>query len=1040
MACLNFFTLRQCAVVFLFSLMVSAVGGLHAPVLRSEEPVKRFLERLQEEGLYDVGLKYLDVLASKGKLPMGMKEDLPLERNILLQESLRSVKTTQQRDDRMIAIEKGYKDFLGASPNNPRRSEAQTKLGDLLLERSQIALNESKKEENKSNAETFRLKARTGYLEALELYTKIIDELRPILESMKGDKIKPNDTEGKERRDRYQAEYRQAQILQSKMMEFVSQTYDSQSPERTQWLTKAETGLSQIIEKTSSAEAARRMLCYLYRGEIQRQLGKNAEARDSFANVADNEGTGIYRNWKAQATAGIIRLEATDKAKKHEASILRGDELLKQATPSDKNEPEWIDLQLAIAEARVNWNSLLDEKKEENKIRSNRKTARELFQSILKKQASADLQIQQSVRKAKEGLSGLGIEVAEKVDDKLPETKSFNDAIKAARERLDRAESAESTLPVLAQQIAKASPEKAAIEEQVKNLKADILKDRVQAIELYHRGLRLYRDKDPRDDLLETRYLLSYLYLRTEKHWECAAIAQDLLVSAKGTERAEKSGGFAMHSLNKLLIETAPENQMAFSRPLENLAKKLLASAPESVQAQDALDLLVKLALLNKSYDQAEKYVAMGNGKGGSGSSILGQILWGEYRRSLNQHRADKSEPTAQEAALKQRAESLLRSSWDNLTPERAEKNLVSGANTLATIYLSNDRLDEALSIINDPMKGTLKLIESKADLDAAVKLETLRTKLQAMVQAAGQGKGELVAADVASIVATMKQLSGANDALLTNALRNLASELQSRLEATKDLEQQAKLGSATGVLIKQLITASDDVGTIDSAGTAIFILASNMLKDPALAANAKPLMAIAEEAFSKVAAKPKDEANDTKFQLKLGLAKSGAGKFEEAHAIFKELLASSPSVLNIQVEAARNLQKWSGGNNVDLLRKAVFGCEPNAKKMNQVWGWVKISSQTSANKYKETYFESRLNLAKCLRMIGLCEQPDQRKKNLENAVSGIRQTFLISPDLGGSDSEAAFVKLLRELQQDLGRQAIGLEEFKQTKQQSQEK
>ena len=146
----------------------------------ADEPAKRFLSRLREEGYYDQGLKYLEISAAKNRLPDSMKADLPLERVILMQESLKSVKTQQQRDERIAAIEKGYREFLSASPTHSRRSETQTKLGDLLLDRGNTALDESKKQENVVSSESWRSKSRQAYTEALDLYKNISEELKPI--------------------------------------------------------------------------------------------------------------------------------------------------------------------------------------------------------------------------------------------------------------------------------------------------------------------------------------------------------------------------------------------------------------------------------------------------------------------------------------------------------------------------------------------------------------------------------------------------------------------------------------------------------------------------------------------------------------------------------------------------------------------------------------------------------------------------------------------------------------------------------------------
>ena len=1023
-------------------LIAIAISFLFAGSIHAEEPVKKFLARLRDEGLSETGIKYLDLCAARDRLPASMKGDLPLERNILLQDSIKNAKTPQQRDERIAAIEQGYKQFLDASPTHPRRSEAQTKLGDLLLERAQTFLSDSKKDENKESATTLRSKARDVYTEAMGLYAKIIEELKPILESMKGDKIKASDTEGKERREQYQKDYRGAQILNAKMMEFMSQTYDPQSADWRKWLENSEAALSQIIEKTTGpTEAGRRMLSLLYRGEVQRQLGKIDDARESFTRVSENEGPGIFRTWKVQAIAAIVRLDSTEKSAKFEAAIDRGETTLKQATANDRNEPEWIDLQLAVAEARMAFSKTLEEKKDENKFRNNRKAAREMLQAIVKKQGARDAAIVETVRKAKKLLSELGIEIAEKIDTKLPETRTFAEACKAGRERLDRAESTDATLPILEQQLVKADAEtKQSVGDQVKKIKEDSLRDRMQAIELYERALRLFREKDDRSELLEAKYLLSYMFLRTDQYWESVAIAQELVVPASGVDKAENAGGFALLGLNKLIVEAPSERQMALVPPLEKLAGKLFEISPDSDNAQGAVELLVKLALINKRFDEAEKYIATWQSKGGSSVSILGKILWSEYRTNSAKHRSEKTEETASDASLKQRAEKLLASSWENLVPAKTDKNVIAGVNTLASIYLSTDRIDEALSVLNDPQKGAILLIETKSDLEPSLKLEAYRLKLQAMVQAAGQGKGPLSSDEVTRVVQKMKDLSASDDSLLTSSLRNLAVEIKSKLEATKNMDDQAKLGVAFGVLIQQLISFSSDVGTLDSAGTSILNLASDMVKVPALAPNGKQLMLIAEEAFSKIANKPEADLvaagrKPEEFQFRLAQSKSGAGKHEEAHKLFVKALTKSETVLQIQVEAARNLQEWSAGKDAELLKMALLGTEPNDKKAKMVWGWGKISEKTLAriNDFKDTFFEARLNIAKCRRMIALTESGDPRKKALERAVADIRQTMLNFPELGGPDHEPKFSKLLLELQLDLGKPTIGLNEFKQT-------
>jgi len=1002
----------------------------------ADEPAKRFLNRLREEGFYDMGLKYLEVSAARNRLPADMKTDLPLERVMLMQESLRNVKTPQQRDERMAAIEKGYREFLAAAPGHSRRSETQTKLGDLLLDRALSALTESKKPENVVSSESWRSKSRQAYTEALDLYNKISEELKPILETMAGDKIKSLKIEGKsvkeltELREQYQREYRQSQILGAKTMEFIAQTYDEPSPDRKQWLEKAETSFNAVVEKTTGPqEAGRRMLSLLYLGEVQTQLDKIDEARNSYIRVSENEEGGIFRTWRIQAIAGIIRLDSTEKAAKYEAAIQRGDEALKTASAKDRDEPEWLELQLALADARLAWGKKIDSKKEENKFRNNRSAARELLQTINKKKGPHQA-------KAQKSLSELGFEpVEKKVDDKLPNTKAWADTVKVARERLDRAETSELNLPILQQQATAGNN----VQDQIQTIQDGASKDRAQSIELYQRALRLYKSTDSREELLETKFLLAYLYLRTEQYWECVALSQDLLVSGKGTDKAQKSGGFALMGLGKIISEVPPERQLAFVPSLVRLANQLNVIDPASEEARNAVDLLVKLDLIHKRYDDALKHISLGQGKSsGAGASMLGQILWGEYQQAAYEHRKNKTEETPDEQKNKLQAETLLRSTWDSMSADKADKTMAIGVNTLTNIYLSSDRVDEALAVVDAGGKGAIALANSVKDLEPSVKLEAYRLKLQAMVQAAGNGK-QLPAESVVQIVQTMKELASGDDSLLTNSLNNLAVKLQAKLEASKSIDDQAKLGTAFGVLISQLVDVSSDVAVLDSCGTSILTLATKMQKDPNLAGNVKPLMLIADAAFSKVAAKPPQELIDSKrkpeeIQFKLAQAKSGAGKFDEAHALYVLSLTANPNNITFQVEAARNLQLWANGKDLELIKKAIFGAEPKSKTEKVIWGWNTINKRTASrvSDFKEIFFEARLNIAKNLRLIALAEPtPEKKKQSLEKAIGSIRETFQTYPELGSPEIRAGFEKSLREIQQDLGKTVNGLLEFK---------
>jgi len=924
--------------------------------------------------MFEVGLKYLELAEKRDRLPDSFKADLAIERILLEQESLPNLKSPKLVEERMTSIESGLKSFIESSPKHPRRSEAQTRLGDVLRSRAEAAIEESEAETNQTRVSELKAKARQWFLDANKLYVSINEELKPILEGLAGNRAQSE--EEIQLREKYRADYRQAEILQAKTLEFVSQTYDKDSAEWRSWLEKSEKKLSEIVDKTSGAkEAGRRMLSLLYRAQVQAKLGKWKEARESFTRVADvNEG-GIFRTWKIESIAGLIRLDLLDSPPKYEPAIQRGVDALKSASNQEKSEPHWIDLQMALVEARIAWG----------------------------KQLAA---------------IGLDSVAQKETDEKFPEPKNFEEAIAQARNRLDRAENAEKTLS-----LAKDEESRSQIMEAIAN-------DRTQAIVGYQKSLRLYSESDSREDLVEAKYLIAYLYLRTEQYWQALALSQAIVRTDRGTDKAQKSGGFALVALTKLIASRPEEEKAALLPALESLAKNLLDTAPGSEESKNALDTLIKLAIINKQYDKAVEYVKLG-GNRGSGASILGQLFWRDYQLNLIQHKKNKTPETDDDRRLKQQAEELLKATWDALDPDQADAALISGVNALANLYLMSDRLADAKSVIDDPKKGAIVLVKANGEIEKKDILEAYKLQLQSMVQSAGsQGGTPLEAVTVTSIVDRMKSLSAGQDVLLTNALRSLASSIGTKIESTKDIGEQAKLGNALAVLVQQLVSVTSDIGILDSAGSSVLESARNLAKLPGLAEQSKTLMAVAEQAYSKIASATDEELkaanrNPLEVRIRLAMSKTGVGKCEESHQLYLDMLSKSPKNLTIQMEAARNLQAWSGSKDTALLKRAWAGSDPNTNKENIIWGWNKIAQMTGGkiNDFKEAYFEARYNLALCIRLEGLASQnPEVRQKQLNKSTEVIRGTRLLQPELGTPEFKQKFELLETENSRDLNR------------------
>lgn len=1024
---------RKSGILMLGGLLMGGAVAVGFPVrLVAEEPAAKFLERLKEEGYYDQALKYLEISAQRNRLPASMKGDIGLEKVMLLQMSLAEVRTTKDLDAKLAQVEQGYKEFLDGSPEHPRRGETLLKLADLYLDRGTKLLEDSREDARKpelaQKALEQRDRARGSLQQAVETYGKTIESLRPTLEQMQGANVKPNEKERLALREKLQREYRQAQILQAIGIKLSAETFDANTPDWKQRLEDAEKKLGDIADK-SSKQAGAKYLSLLNRGRVQALLGQVDGARETLKRVAENEDAGIFRTWRIQAVADIVRLDSSAASGKYEAAIMAGEEQLKLGDFREREKPEWQDLQLAVAEARLAWAKTLDPKAEDAKIRNIRREAREVLQNLAKKSGRAS-------NVAKEYLKDLGIEVKGNTEDtKLPEVNNFTEATKAGRMRLDRAEEGEQTIELLEKQL-KSAPEAEikGMEDQIKLVQADIDRDRQQAIELYDRALRLYRDEDSRDDLLQARFLQAYLHLRMQKYWETFALADTVIRSAKGTETAQKAGSFALASLGQLIDSAPAERQGALIGQLERLANYLRETAPGSPEGEQALDILVSLALREKDFDKAEKYIGLKQSGGGKNAFLLGRILWAEYRKAMYGHRQAKTEATPAEEAMRQRAEKLLTDAWGGLAPEQFANATLEGTNDLVGLYLQGGRLDDALRVINEPSKGAVAQSKGIAELQPSLQLDTYRLNLQAMVQSAGQGRSELTAEQVDESIRVMKELCDktGDTTMLSKSLQNLAAELQGQLETSKNPEQQAKLANCFKILIDQLTGVSSDPGVIESGGAAMIVLASNLEKVPALASKATEMMAIAEKAYTKLSQMPPAELEKIKrkpeeLMLKLAMTKRGAGKYEEANKLLVEALTKNQNNITVQIEAAKNLQQWAAGKDVEKLKMAMLGAEPQANKKKLVWGWGQIAQTTVRfPNFQKEFFESRLNIAKCRAMIA-DNSGSEKQKLYDAAIADITQTYSRFPELGGVALRGEFDRLLREVQQKAGKQPTGI-------------
>ena len=125
---------------------------------------------LRERQLYDYALLYLDQLAEKPNLPEDVRQAIPYERAITLQESSRVTRSPEQQlkllDQALAYLEQ----FVKESPQHPLAGDAHSQRAEILLGKARAEILQSRLPANQATRATFQAKAREWISQARTVF------------------------------------------------------------------------------------------------------------------------------------------------------------------------------------------------------------------------------------------------------------------------------------------------------------------------------------------------------------------------------------------------------------------------------------------------------------------------------------------------------------------------------------------------------------------------------------------------------------------------------------------------------------------------------------------------------------------------------------------------------------------------------------------------------------------------------------------------------------------------------------------------------
>ena len=265
----------------------------------------------------------------------------------------------------------------------------------------------------------------------------------------------------------------------------------------------------------------------------------------------------------------------------------------------------------------------------------------------------------------------------------------------------------------------------------------------------------------------------------------------------------------------------------------------------------------------------------------------------------------------------------------------------------------------------------------------------------------------------------------------------SLATDIQKQIDNAQQ-SQKAALINGFEVFLSRVSEATKDVKELFWVAQTFQGLGEASDTNPtALLPEAKRFYGKAVDAYNKILELRETDKEVTpdmvmQIQMRLATTKRRLQQYKEAIDLFTQILTAKNMMLNVQVEAARTYQEWGPIGEPVVYDRAVMGGRTDEKTGKYtIWGWSRIAKQTSPDKsdqYVDVFYDARYNQAQCRFSQGKrAKGVKEREEYFHLAKNDIALTYRLYPDLGGAAWTAKYDGLLKQIQQQLKEQPLGL-------------
>ncbi|MGI9474600.1 MAG: hypothetical protein ACR2NZ_23900 [Rubripirellula sp.] len=984
----------------------------------AEEPAREFLDGLRARGYHDVAIDYLKSLETSRLAPSEMRQVLAYERALTLVAASRKERDLEQRFALLDQAQALLREFIGSQGSHPKAYAARSQLGNLIVERARIKVEESKS----GGADEDLNQARKLYDQAFEEFAKLeasvtaeLDQIPKVLDLRDREEAKMA-----ARRKQLRADNLQTELLAAAIREESADTVPDGSKEHIAYLTEA-AGLYDAIYKKYRSRLAG-LYARMYQGRCNHRLGKTKDALGYYGELLDQPSEPeSFWNLKAKTLRLAMESWLAPQERKYFEAIKRGVEWVNSAPRNTERNPDMLAIRLSLARA---FQMQADAYKKRDP-----KDARTINKSLDEALKHASF-VAGEPGSLQEDAQELAVELGgrRRADlDAAPAT--FTEAQRAGKKALDEVGPASEEVSRIAQRLRRAgAKDRAAIQTELQVAQGQLAAAQDESLQSYRLAMRLADRDTPPSELNLVRYFVCYLYYLKQQFWDAALVGDfvsERYPRSAGAKQCAKISLACYLRLLELAEDGSNDSSAEFEQGRVAMVARLIAETwPDTPEAVESLSTVVPVMVNAGDLSLARDLTLMlpeASPERGVAELVTGQAMWGTFLQRQQAATVDSgSSETEADALLAEQATELLKDGYKRLG-DQADVNVSTATAmlSLAQALVAQGDASQAVEVLEHNQVGPLVLVDAghEAASNPIFIQEAFRTSLQAYI-------GSMETDPAGRMQKAKQSMTALRDAVGDDAAGkqrmlaiyiNLAQSIESQMSAAEP-ETKSEMSKVFEAFLEELSAGSSEVGVLNWVAETFSSLGKGFdtnpeVLDPDAAGYYDRSIAAFQNLLSRGDLQPQVA---TQIQARMAAVKTQKHDYAGAMADLQRLLAQSPNAVNLQVEAAGVLQKW-GGVEPSKYTEAIAGI--NAREKGGVWGWGKIANAVMPHpQFRDTFFQARYEMAACQVGIASSKNGADKTKQLQAAQRTLTTTKKLYPSLGGATWQKKYDALLSQI------------------------